>query len=215
MSLHLPILPEKAIQATEAAGLHNAKAVLADFAAAGLIKTYALTRETGAVGGSVETVRDAQVPAGMWKRIVAENKVSHAMNGGTIRLEGSHLQGGAASVQITGISFSETSLAKVLERYCRTSNRSPSSGPTPSPSLSPVKGSAPVADVRKAKKVAPQIKPGDIFASIAQTEQVLGLGRTKVNDMIKQGILDIKKVGRRTLVTVESIERFSGEKPAP
>lgn len=214
MSEHLPILPEKAIEVTEAAGLQNAKAILADFAAVGLIKTYALVRETETMGGSVETVRDALVPAGVWQRIVAEKKVSDALNGGTIRLQGSHLRGGAPSVQITGVSFSETSLVKVLERYCRTSKRSSFSKSTPTPSLPPARGSAPVANVCKAKKVAPPIRPGDLFASIAQTMQVTGLGRTTIDKLIKQGILVKKEVGRRTLVTVESIERFSGAKAA-
>ncbi len=219
MSEHKPIPPAKAIEATEAAGLPNAKAILADYAAAGLIKTYALVRQTASVSGKLETVRDAQIPNEVWQRIVAENKVCDALNGGTIRLQGSHLRGGELFVQITGISFSEASLAKVLERYCRTSRHSsaPSSKPSPTPpsSLLPDNDPSPIADDCKSKKVHPPIKPGDLLASIAQTTRVTGLGRTKVNGLMNDGTLVKKKVGRRTLITVESIERFSGVQAAP
>lgn len=211
MSEHLPILPAKAIAITAAAGFQNAKAILADFAAAGLIKTYALASETTPAGGPAATVRDAQIPADVWQRIVTENKVSDALNGGTIRVQGSHLRGGTASVQITGVSFSETSLLKVLEHYCKTSARLSSSKSTLAKTLSPAKPTAPVA-VCKAKKVVPPIMPGDLLVSIAQTMQATGLGRTKVNNLIKQKILITIVVGRRTLVTVESIERFAGVK---
>lgn len=214
MSEHKPIPPVKAIEVTEAAGLPNAKAILADYAAAGLIKTYALIRQTASVGGELKTVRDAQIPNEVWQRIVAENKVCDALNGGTIRLQGSHLRGGESFVQITGISFSEASLANVLERYCRTSRHSSVSSakpsPTPPSSQLPDKDPSPIADDFQSKKVPPPIKPGDLLASIAQTKQVTGLGRTTVDKLIKQGIFVKKDVGRRTLVTVESIERFSG-----
>ncbi|MCD1589684.1 excisionase [Qipengyuania citrea] len=37
-----------------------------------------------------------------------------------------------------------------------------------------------------------------------------GLGRTKINDLMNDGTLVRKKMGRRTLITVESIERLLG-----
>lgn len=129
MSAHRPILPAKAIELVDAAGLQDPQVLLADFAAAGLIRTYALVRETASADAPIETVRDAQIPSEAWQRIVTEKKVVDAFNGGTVRLQGSGLRGGLPSVQITGVSFSEVSLAKVLDRYCEISNFAPSSQP--------------------------------------------------------------------------------------
>lgn len=56
MSAHTPLLPSKAIKLVKEAGLAEAQSILADFAAAGLVKTYALMRtsipETPRVGHS-------------------------------------------------------------------------------------------------------------------------------------------------------------------
>lgn len=208
MSEHLPILPWEAIEILEAAGVQNPKVILADYAAAGIIKTYALVRETASVGLAVETVRDASIPRDVWQRIVAENKACDALNGGTVRVQGSYLGGGAPSIQITGVSFLEASLAKILKRYSRTLKQTSVSKLEPTPSLSAINDSASVSNGCKGKRIVPTIKPGDLLASIAQTMQVTGLRRGKVGGLLKQGILVKKEVGRRTLVTVESIERF-------
>ena len=118
MSVHQPIFPAKAIELVKSRDLEKADALLADFAAAGLIKTYALVREIRPTGGPTKVVRDAQIPAQDWERIVASKKIQAALDGGTVRLEGSPLEGGTPSVLITGISFSEAALVKVLDRYC-------------------------------------------------------------------------------------------------
>ncbi len=44
-----------------------------------------------------------------------------------------------------------------------------------------------------------------VAASIKQTCQALGLGRTTVYQLIKAGRLRTTKIGSRTLVTVESV----------
>ena len=118
MPVHQPILPSQAIKLIEARDLAAAGIMLADFAAAGLIKTYALMREIRPAGEPPEMVRDSQIPPEEWGRIVVSDKIDVALNGGTVRLEGSSFKGGTPSVQITGISFSEASLIKVLDRYC-------------------------------------------------------------------------------------------------
>ncbi|WP_230832381.1 hypothetical protein [Qipengyuania citrea] len=214
MSAHQPILPSKAIERVEAAGFSEARKLLADFAAAGLIKTYALARATTPTGQSPETVRDAAIPAEVWQRINAEGKVAEAMEGGTVRLAGSDLIGGEPEVQITAISFSHASLSKVLDRYCSQQQI-----------LSTAQAKAVVAPARKAQppveeqadpkaradaKAPPPILPGDVVSSVAQAMRATGLGRTKINDLMNDGTLVRKKMGRRTLITVESIERLLG-----
>ena len=44
-----------------------------------------------------------------------------------------------------------------------------------------------------------------IAISIDETGAAIGLGRTKIYSLIAEGSLEVLKIGRRTLVTVESI----------
>lgn len=44
--------------------------------------------------------------------------------------------------------------------------------------------------------------------SIKETAAVLGVGRTSIYAMVGDGRLETFKVGRRTLIKVESIRRF-------
>lgn len=47
-----------------------------------------------------------------------------------------------------------------------------------------------------------------IALSIAHTAKTLSLGRTSIYALIKEGKLDTFKIGRRTLVKMESIRRL-------
>ena len=47
-----------------------------------------------------------------------------------------------------------------------------------------------------------------LAVSINDAVKMLGLGRTSVYELIKDGRLDAFKLGRRTLVRVESIRRL-------
>ena len=172
MSAHHPILPAKAIELVKSRDLEDADALLADFAAAGLIKTYALVREIRPVGGPTKVMRNAQIPVQDWERIVASEKLHAALNGGTVRLEGSPLQGGMPSVLITGISFSEAALVKVLDRYCVGLPAGASEQSSGCDVHAMTKSIAPSIEASEAKKEDVQpIRSGDLTASVAQTEQ--------------------------------------------
>ena len=215
MSAHQPVLPAKAIELVKSRDLEKADALLADFAAAGLIKTYALVREIRPAGGPTKVVRDAQIPAQDWERIVASKKIQAALDGGTVRLEGSLLKGGTPSVYITGISFSEAALNKVLDKYCVESPVGVSKQSSGCDAHATTKGIASSSEASEAKNEDVQpIRPGDLTASVAQTEKATGLGRTTIDKLMRDGTLVRRKVGRRTLITVESIERLVGAKVA-
>lgn len=208
MSAHQPILPSKAVERVEAAGLPEAHSLLAEFAAAGLVKSYALARVTTPAGQEPSTVRDAAIPAEIWKRIVKAGKAEQALVSGTVRLAGSELVGGDPEVQITGISFGEGSLSKVLARYCSKQK----AVATPMPKADSTIASPTDLNGDADRKTPPPIIPGDLVASVAQTMQVTGLGRTKINELMNDGTLVRRKMGRRTLIAVESIERLVGSR---
>jgi excisionase family DNA binding protein len=47
--------------------------------------------------------------------------------------------------------------------------------------------------------------------SINDTAQALGIGRTKIYELINVGRLETVKIGRRTLVRIDSIRAIAGE----
>lgn len=215
MPTHQPILPARAVELVKSKNLDRVDALLADFAAAGLIKTYALVREIRPTRGPTEIVRDAQIPPEDWERIVASENIQVALNGGTVRLKGSPLQGGIPSVLITGISFSEASLTKILDRYCAEPSVR-TSGPLPKRNATTLESASKPSPQgqKRTTKAVPPIKAGDLTASVAQTMQATGLGRTKVDQLMQKGELVRTKVGNRALISVESIERLVGAKVA-
>lgn len=54
-----------------------------------------------------------------------------------------------------------------------------------------------------------------ITVTIAGAREALGLGTTKLYELIKEGRLKTVKIGRRTLVTVASIKRLVGADQGP
>jgi len=50
-----------------------------------------------------------------------------------------------------------------------------------------------------------------LFVSIIATAEALSIGRTSVYELINQGKLETRKLGRRRLVSVASIKRLAGE----
>ena len=173
MSTHKPLLPSRAVERVNAAGLTDAHSLLADWAAAGLIKTYALVRETVLVGKQTEIVRDAAIPADVWRRIIQEDRADDALSGRTVRLGAGHA-GRAPDVEITGVSFSEPSLIKVLERYCSTSH--PEQCDDTKPGSAPRKKPKPTEEpLPVVKGVAPATRTSDLVQKLQVARRELAL----------------------------------------
>ena len=51
-----------------------------------------------------------------------------------------------------------------------------------------------------------------LLISINETAKALNLGRTSIYALISEGKLDSRKMGRRRLVTTESVKRLVNEK---
>lgn len=47
-----------------------------------------------------------------------------------------------------------------------------------------------------------------VTVSVRCASTAIGIGRTKLYELINEGVLDVVKLGRRTLITTESIERL-------
>lgn len=50
--------------------------------------------------------------------------------------------------------------------------------------------------------------------SINETAKALGIGRSSVYSLVKSGRLDAIKIGRRTLLTTESVKRLAQSRAA-
>lgn len=118
-------------------------------------------------------------------------------------------------MRITGISFSETSLLTVLDRYCAKSPDRVAKQPNICQAATKIESATPSTNLSKSEeRYEDLIKPGALTVSVAQAMQATGLGRTSIDKLMRNGTLVRTKVGRRTLISVESIERLVGAKVA-
>jgi len=87
-----PIPPMKAVEFVEAAGIADGRRLIADRAAAGLVKSYALVIETLEADGKRAQVRGVTVPTDLWLRIILEGVAEDVWTGGTVRLAAAELK---------------------------------------------------------------------------------------------------------------------------
>lgn len=209
MSAFYPIAPLKAVEFVEAAGVSGGRRLIADFAAAGMMKSYALVIETIEVGGPRHSVRDSTVPPALWDRIIREGLVDEVWTGGTVRLSAGHLVGGEPEVRITGVRFSEKHLQRLVDHHHGTQVR-------PAPAVKAPAAAATVVDDSHAttpKRRQPDlnaIPPGALTVSVSQAQAALGLGRTKINELMNDGRLVRKKIDRSVRIEVASIYALAG-----
>lgn len=53
-----------------------------------------------------------------------------------------------------------------------------------------------------------------IFVAIPEACKTLGVGRSKIYELIADGELSVRKIGRKTLVPTADLERFAAGLPA-
>jgi len=110
------ISPQQAIAIVESRGVPDARRLIVDFAAAGLVKGYALVIETIAAPGDIRTIRGAAISTDLWKRVQQASLADDVWRGGTLRLAADPASG-LPEVSITGVSFSEKSLHRLVEHH--------------------------------------------------------------------------------------------------
>jgi hypothetical protein len=117
LTAFVPVSPMKAVELVESAGIMDARRVISDNAAAGLVKSYARVIETEPVAGGKDRVLGAAVPVDLRQRIIREGVVADVWTGGTVRLAAADLIGGAPAVSITGIGFAEKHLRQTIDHH--------------------------------------------------------------------------------------------------
>lgn len=189
----------------QAAGVEDAAKLIRDYAAAGLVKTYAELQVRIAADGARTSVRRGAVPAELWDRMVDEGADGDAWTGGTVRLVGSELIGGMPAVHVTGLSFNPAHVQRLVDQQLPTSL---AAARVQKAALSPT-SSEETADpqpttARYAGPDASAIPANAILCTVKQAGEALGFGRTKVNELMKTGLLERRRVGSSTRITLES-----------
>lgn len=152
--------------------------------------------------------RNETISEELWRRIGYQGKVKDVWDRGTVRLEGdakSHL----SYVEIIGIKFEEAQVRFVLDRFGLKLAARKAGGASiiePDAVLAPLDRAVPALTDDTASK-ARKVPPLDdrLAVTIDDAALMLSLGRTTIYAKISDGSLIAKKVGRRTLITTESI----------
>lgn len=221
MTAFVPIPAREAAEMVEAAGIPDARRVLIDSAAAGLVKAYALAIETFDTKGECATVNRALIPRSLLRRMASASEVDNIWSGAAIRLPGSELIGGTPTVHVTGVGFGQPSLQALIADHGRrpavASASNAKAPPTddarpdePMPvdaKIEPIPSSQPV---RKGPNPA-AIPVGAITVTVKVAMAATGLGRTTIDKLMGEGRLERVKVGGRTLITVASIRSLLGQ----
>lgn len=208
-----PIAPRKALEIVEAAGIPDGRRIIADYAAAELLKSYAQVRETIEVGGGRSCVRGAAIPVEIWQRIIRDGVTDDVWPGGTVRLVGSDLIGGAPAVNITAIGFKLDDLQRMIDQYRgHTQKRQAVSQATVA--VAPASDEDPIlaADTTRRRK-APDLSAlhaGALHLDVEQTKAALSIGRTTLYKLLDAGKLERAEGTAGTRITVASVRRYAG-----
>jgi hypothetical protein len=211
LSAFHPISPLRSIELVEAAGIPDGRRVIADFAAAGLIRSYALTIETIEVSGVASAVRDSALTPALWQRIIREDVAEDVWTGGTVRLRPAELIGGEPEVRITGVRFSEKYLQRLVDHHLGSVAKALPPRKT-KPVLAEAVDPQPIPSAPVASKPAPApIPPGALWVTVKEAQQITGFGRTKINELMNDGRFVRRRVDSAVRIEVASIKALLGE----
>lgn len=217
LNTFLTITPMKAVELVEAAGIEDARRIIADFAAAGLVKSYALKIETIDARGARHCARGPTIPEEVWQRVVLGDLADDVWSSGTVRLAGSELLGGDPATIVTGVTFNPKHIAWLIAHHqgaptARRRKRKAKVAPNAAAAEAVDKAEVDVPDAppsrRKADPAA--IPPGALLASMEQAESALGVSRGTIYNLLKRGKLIRAETGLRSVsIEVASIKAFA------
>lgn len=199
----------KAAHLVEAAGIADGKRIIADFAAGGFVKSYALSIETLGADGTGIVVLGPKIPKTMWNASSRQGRGSDVWSNGTVHLAGAAI--------ITGITFKPDRIDWLIAHHADAPVSFGSAAKAASDSPA-----GPAAEIRTAMPVASEpsqrrkpdptaIPSGALLATIEQAMKALGLSRGTINNLLKRGTLVRKETGLRSVsIEVASIHAFAG-----
>ena len=233
MTAFNPIGPGRAIEFCDIAQLPDAKTVIAEFAAAGLIRSYARLIETIEAGGRCIELRDATIPRDLWRRIIAERKLADVWNTATVKLDGSPNHGTPA-VKVVGIRFNEIDLTNAAKAHSFPAGRGSSSSGAATAAVGvrtdaeskPLailhsvetqgaevsKADAPTKNA-KATPSSPTPNLNSITISVEDAVAVSNLSRSTIYKLMDNRTLENTKVGRRRLINTQSLKDYLSSQP--
>lgn len=206
------ITPRQAVELIESAGVADATKLIRDHAAAGLLRSYALSQVSIDARGGRTQVRGAAVTPDAWERIVSEGNEGDVWSGGMVRLSGSDLVGGVPALHITGVSFHRVDVAAIAKGQ----QSSPVEASEPRRSAPPAQAIAELTARTSTIETKPQrqapdlstLQSGALLLTVKQTEAALARGRTWIYARIKEGKL-VQPDGD-TRITTSSVRQCAG-----
>ncbi|CAM3135213.1 hypothetical protein SPAN111604_05585 [Sphingomonas antarctica] len=216
MNAFTSITPMKAAELVEAAGIDNARQIIADHTAAGLVRSYALVIETIDQRGTSECTRGGAVPVELWQRVVREGVADDVWSRGTVRLPGAELIGGNSAAVVTGITFSPKHIDRLIAHHVIATKATATKQGRTLPTA-PVETHDDVvpAEPQARRAADPSAIPaGAMLATIQQAMAALGLSRGTINKLLDEGRLVRSETGMRAVrIDVASIRTFAGITP--
>ena len=211
MTAFHPLSPARAIQALEAEGVANAALLLRDYAEAGLIKTYARAVLSAEASGEKRAVRNGALPRSIWERIVRADADEQVWTGGTVRLPGSGLIGGEPEISVTGIGFHSEDLSQIVQDQLGPKRRrGAAQAQADHPPAEAEKVTTEEAATRRRRKPDPsRLAPGVMLLTIADAGAALGIGRTKVNELMNASRLERVSIDGSVRITVASVRALA------
>lgn len=206
------IAARQALELIGSAGGADAAKLIRDHAAAGLLRSYALSQVRIDARGGRFQVRGAAVAADVWERIIGEGIDGDVWSGGTVRLPGSDLIGGVPALHITGVSFHRADVDAIVRQQQSSLVPAPQQRQS-APLRQTVDELTECASTVKAKpqRQAPDLsilQSGALLLTVKQTEAALARGRTWIYARIKEGKLEQPQGDTR--ITAASVRRCAG-----
>ncbi len=208
--------PRQAIEVISAAGVQDPATLIRDHSAAGLVRSFALRHVTIDAQGNWTTERGRAIQAHIWERMIRDGVDGDVWGGGTVRLPGSDLVGSEAALHITGVAFHPDDIRRLADQQrppLQLTRRPASTSPAPQ---SKAVAQAPAAAVQmtdtppKRRPNASAISPGAILCTVNQAKEALGIGHTKVYELLKAGRLTRAEGVAGTRITVASVMALAG-----
>ncbi len=208
--------PRQAIATIRDVGAEDPATLIRDHSAAGLVRSFALRQVTIDAQGNRTEVRGRAIQTQTWERMIRDGVDGDVWGGGTVRLPRSELLGGEAALHITGVAFHPDDIQRLADQQ-RPPLQPPRKRAPTSPASQVEAAAQATAAVEQLTDTPPRrrpnasaIPPGAILCTVNQAKEALGIGHTKVYELLKAGRLTRAEGVAGTRITVASVMALAG-----